>query len=182
MNRLLPRSPAYAGSLLLGLILIFAAACGGSGFTTGEASLTTVTPSPKSASAKPFVLTVGTTMTMGWTVNFIDGGAGTDCMDEKNNIVASIGIYTNQVDDGKHIGAALTNGDIVIVQMSPPTVTGTAAATMGAMGASQIVGTVTITDFYKDHIYGTVNAGGKDSQGTAVSLTGMFKAPACGTP
>jgi hypothetical protein len=162
-------------------VLIFAAACGGSGFTTGEASLTSVTPSPKSASAKPFV-TTGATITMGWTVNFFEGGAGTDCMDENANIVASIGIYTNQVDDGKHNGAALTNGDIVIVQMSPPTVAGSAAANMGATGIGAIVGTVTVTDFYKDHIDGTVNAGGRDGMGNAVALTGMFKAPACGTP
>src|SRR2546430_694555 len=128
MNRLL---------LLATLVLAFAA-CGGSGFNTGEAMLTSITPPVASASATAF-LTTDTPPKMGWTINFIDAGAGTDCMDSGNNVVASIGIYTNQPDDGKHIGASLMTGDILIVTMSPPTVNGEAAANMGAEGIHGIV-------------------------------------------
>src|SRR5438445_9904100 len=94
-------------------VLVLAAACSGSGYTSGEATLSPVTPTAKSAYAKSFV--TDTDKTMGWTVEFIDSGPGTDCMDEHNNVVASIGIYTKQVDDGKHNGAMLATGDVFIV-------------------------------------------------------------------
>jgi hypothetical protein len=166
--------------VLATLVLTFAA-CGGSGFNTGEATVTGVTPAVHSASISAF-LTTTTPPTMGWTIDFIEPGAGTDCMDTQNNIVASIGIYTNQADDGKHVGATLTTGDITIVTMAPPTVNGTAAANMAVTGLHGVVGTVTVTDFYKDHIYGTINAAGTDSGGTGVAITGTFKAPICVKP
>ncbi|MDB4955841.1 MAG: hypothetical protein JWO36_3410 [Myxococcales bacterium] len=165
----------------LPLVFLFAAAaCGGSGFNTAEATITGL-PTVKSASATPF-LTTDTPPTMGWTIDFIDAGAGTDCMDQNTTIVATIGIYTKQPDNGMHTGAVLSTGEISIITMSPPTVQGTAAANMAANGLHGITGNVTITDSYKDHIYGMINAIGTDGSGTAVSLTGSFKAPACGKP
>ena len=166
--------------LLLATMVPTFAACGGSGFTTGAAMITSIMPAPASASATAF-LTTDTPPKMGWTINFVDAAAGTDCMDSGNNVVASIGIYTNQPDDGKHVGASLMTGDIPIVTMSPPTVNGDGAANMGTTGIHGIVGIVTVTDFYKDHIYGTINAAG-DTTGGSVAITGMFKAPVCGTP
>jgi hypothetical protein len=169
---------------LVPAIWVLAAACGGSGYNTGTADLTAVTPMAKSASAKPFVEMVGDMKVRGWTINFIDAGPGTDCMDDSDSIhiVAAIGIYTNQVDDGTHMPAMLTTGDVTIVAASPPSVTGSAAANMGAMGIGGIIGSLTITDYYKDHVNGMVNASGTDGNGNAVGITGSFEAPACGSP
>jgi hypothetical protein len=162
----------------LAIFVIFAGACGGSGYNTDAASLTGVLPSPMSASGTIF--TEPSNTTLGWTIDFFSQGPGTDCMDKDNTIVASIGIFTTQTDNGSHMAPMVNDGDILIVAMSPPTIAGQAAANMGATSISDIVGTVTITDAYKDHINGTVNAGGKDKSGNSVSITGDFKAPLCG--
>jgi hypothetical protein len=162
------------------------AACGGSGFESGTAMLTSIKPAPMSASAVSFVGADGSgKMVLGWTIDFFEQGAGADCQSQDVHVVASVGIFSNTVDDGTHKKAMLATGDIVIVATSPPTVQGNAAATMGATGINSIVGTVTITEFHlrpdlsADRINGTINAGGTDSTGTAQSITGTFMAPVC---
>ena len=73
----------------------------------------------------------------------------------------------------------------MIVAESPPTVTGTTAANMGAMGIGQIVGSVDITEFHlkpdqtADDIKGAISAGGNDMNGSPINITGMFDAPVC---
>ena len=171
--------------LSLVVALLFVVACGGSGFESGAAMLTSITPPAMSASAVSFVGPDGAgTMVMGWTIDFFEQGAGADCASAEVHVVASVGLFTNQAPVmGKK--AMLATGDIVIVTTSPPTVTGNAAATMGAEGINSIVGTVTITDVHlktdlsTDKISGTINAGGSDGQGVAKSITGTFAAPVC---
>jgi hypothetical protein len=73
----------------------------------------------------------------------------------------------------------------VIVAESPPTVTGTNAANMGAQGIGGIVGSVNITEFHlktdltADDIKGTISAGGNDSNSSPVTISGTFDAPVC---
>jgi hypothetical protein len=168
------------------VLLVGMAACGGSGFNTGEASLTNVMPEIKSAGAVSFTGADGNgTMVQGWTINLFSADANSDCVDAKSKLVGSIGIYSSQTPDMAD-KAQLQTGDIAIVTTAPPPVNGNAAANMGAEGISNIVGTVTITNFHltadltADLIEGTINAGGMDSaSGSAVSLTGMFSAPVC---
>lgn len=172
---------------LMCLFVVGIAACGGSGFTTGEASLTNVTPAVKSASATSFTAADGNgTMVLGWTIDLFEQGPGADCQSSDVHVVASIGIFTSQTPDATHKKAMLTTGDIVIVTASPPAVNGTAAATMGVMGVADIVGTVSIATFHlkgdgtPDRIDGTINAGGtSSSSGAGVSMTGTFTAPIC---
>ena len=122
---------------------------------------------------------------MGWTIDFFDAGSGADCLSADVKVLASVGIFTNQTPDATHKKAMLATGDIVIVTTSPPTVTGNAAATMGAEGVNAIVGTINISEFHlrtdltADRISGTLNAGGTDGMGNAKAVTGMFSAPVC---
>jgi hypothetical protein len=168
---------------LLGLTL-FAAACSGSGFSTGTATLSGLTPPAMSASATSFAGADGAgTMVMGWKISFWEQGPGADCQSNDPHRVAAVEIYTNQpAVSGKK--ASLQLGDVVIVTDSPPTVAGTDAATMGAENVGQIVGTISITTFHlkpdlsADDIKGSVAAGGNGSAG-GVALTGSFDAPVC---
>jgi len=168
------------------VLLVVVAACGGSGFETGAATLTSITPPVMSAGATSFVGPDGAgTMVMGWTIDFFDAGSGADCLSADVKVLASVGIFTNQTPDATHKKAMLATGDIVIVTTSPPTVTGNAAATMGAQGVNAIVGTINISEFHlrtdltADRISGTLNAGGTDGMGNAKAVTGMFTAPIC---
>src|SRR5512140_1805796 len=121
----------------LACLVVVVAACGGSGFTTDAASLTGL--NVKSAGATSFVgADAAGTMVMGWTIEFFSEGPGADCKSSDVIPVASIGIYTNQMQDATHKKAMLQNSDIVIVTQSPPMVNGNAAATMGADGFSMI--------------------------------------------
>ena len=159
------------------------AACA-SGFTTDAASITG-TPVMSSAATSFIGADAGGNMVMGWTIDFYSEGPGADCKDDKVIPVASIGIYTSQMQDATHKKAMLQISDISIVTQSPPSVAGNAAATMGADGFSMIGGIVSISTFHlradlsADRIEGTISAAGTDSNGTAQSLTGMFKAPVC---
>jgi len=69
--------------------------------------------------------------------------------------------------------------------MNPPMIANQYAAIMGAEGVGQIVGTVMIDEFHldakgnPDKITGSINAGGTDSGGAGVAVTGMFTAPVC---
>ena len=169
----------------LACLLIVFAACGG-GVKSEEASLTGARPTIKSSAAKPFTGPDGAgTMVLGWTIEMYEEGPGADCTNKDNNIVASIAIYTNQAALSKP-QALLETGEVLIVPTSPPTVVGSAAATMGAKGVTDIYGSVRITEFHllpdamhADVIKGMINAGGKDDNGTAVELMGMFVAPVC---
>ncbi len=167
------------------VVIALAAGCGGSGFSTGTATLTGITPTPMSASATSFTGADGTgTMLMGWKISFWEQGDGTDCQSNDPHREAAVSIYTHQPPaSGKK--AMLELGDVAIVTDSPPSVAGTAAATMGAEGVSQIVGSVSITEFHlrtdlsADEIKGTISAGGNNSNGGGVPITGSFDAPVC---
>lgn len=165
------------------VFLVATAACGATGPGTGTASLTNVTPMIKSASATSFVgADGGGQMVLGWKLEFTDANPGSNCKSADVHTVASIGIFTNQLASGSAKTATLQTGDIVITTDSPPTVTGTAAATMGAPGVSSIGGTVSISEFRLDNsgtINGTINAGGAASGGGSIALTGSFIAPVC---
>ncbi len=167
------------------VVIALAAGCGGSGFSTGTATLSGITPSPMSASATSFTGADGAgTMLMGWKISFWEQGDGADCQSNDTHRVAALSIYTNQPPaSGKK--ATLELGDVGIVTDSPPTVAGTAAATMGAEGVGQIVGSVSITEFHlktdlsADEIKGAISAGGNNSSGAGVALSGSFDAPVC---
>jgi hypothetical protein len=169
----------------LACLTVFAAACGGSGFETAPAMMTGINPMVQSASATSFNAADGAgTMLMGWKISLWQQGDGADCMSNDTVRLAAVSIFTNQpVVSGKK--ASLDAGDIVIVAESPPTVTGTTAANMGAMGIGQIVGSVNITEFHlkpdqtADDIKGTVSAGGNDMNSSPVTISGTFDAPVC---
>ena len=172
--------------LRLASLLVVFAACGGSGFDTGAAMLTSVTPAIKSSGANSFTQADGNgTMVLGWTLFFFSADVGSDCLSNDVKTIASIGVFTNQTPDATHKKATLETGDIVIAAMSPPTVEGDAAATMGVGGVSNIGGTVTINTFElradgtPERIDGAVNAGGTDANGAGQSITGTFMAPIC---
>jgi hypothetical protein len=167
-------------------LTVLAAACGGSGFETKPATLSGITPNPKSASSTSFNAADATgTMVMGWKISFWEQADGADCMSNDTHRLAAVSIYTAMpVTMGKK--AMLdAPGDIVIVTDSPPTVQGTAAATMGAEGIGGIVGSISISEFHLktdltvDDMKGTVSAAGNDMNGAAVQITGSFEAPVC---
>ncbi len=161
------------------------AACGGSGFETGPASISGLTPAAMSASATSFNDADGAgTMVMGWKISFWEQADGADCQSNDTHRLAAVSIYTNQpVADGKK--AMLVDGDIVITSDNPPTVAGTVVATMGAEKIGSIVGDLIITDFHlktdlsADQITGSLSAGGADANGTGVTIAGDWTAPVC---
>ncbi|HEY6039394.1 MAG TPA: hypothetical protein VIV58_34170 [Kofleriaceae bacterium] len=169
----------------LACLIVLTAACGGSGFETADAMITGIVPSPMSASSTSFSQADGAgNMVMGWKISLWEQGAGADCASNDPHRVAAISIFTNQaVVAGKK--AMLEAAEIVIVTDSPPTVTGTYAATMGAEKIGGIVGQVTISEFHlkpdltADDIKGSVSAAGNDSNGAAVQIGGTFEAPVC---
>jgi hypothetical protein len=157
-------------------ILLVLTACSDSGTGTGAATLSNVSPVVMSAAATSFTgPDASGTKVKGWTIDFYKGAPGSDCTSKGKNVVASVGIYTNQTTGT----AKLALGDIGIVTTSPPDTSTGAAATMGAMGLSNIQGAITITDFAPDHINGTVAAGGTDANNNGVTMSGMFEAPVC---
>jgi len=169
----------------LACLIVLTAACGGSGFETKDAMITGIVPSPMSASSTSFTSADGAgNMVMGWKISLWEQGAGADCASNDPHRVAAVSIYTNQpVVAGKK--AMLEAAEIVIVTDSPPTVTGTYAANMGAEKIGSIVGQVTISDFHlkpdltADDIKGSINAAGADSAGNNVAIAGTFEAPVC---
>lgn len=168
------------------LLIGITAACGGGGTDSGPANLTGVMPPAKSVGARTFAGPDGNGMNVrGWKLEFFEQGEGADCLSSETKVVARIGIYSNQPDDGMDVHALLQVGDIPIVVASPPPVNGAAAATMSAEGANMIQGLVSITEFHLsdathgDRIKGTVTAGGMDGTGGGVSIMGTFDAPYC---
>lgn len=167
-------------------LTVLAAACGGSGFETAPAMLSGITPNPKSASATSFNSADATgTMVMGWKISFWEQGDGADCMSNDTHRLAAVSIYTNMPVTAGKKAMLDAPSDIVIVTDSPPTVQGTAAATMGAEGIGGIVGSVSISEFHlktdltADDMKGTVAAAGNDMNGAAVQISGSFEAPVC---
>ncbi|HUJ63619.1 MAG TPA: hypothetical protein VLX92_34200 [Kofleriaceae bacterium] len=166
--------------------LVVVVGCGGNDKGTDMATLSGVNPPAKSAGATSFHGMDGAgTDVLGWTIDFYSQGPGHGC--GSKDAIASIGIFTNQPAGGAQKTAMLsTDEDINIANASPPTVTGDAAASMGAKGISQIAGDLMLTavDLGTDGktiltISGTVNAGGVDDGGGGVTLTGTFEAPNC---
>ena len=170
----------------LACLTVFAAACGGSGFQTAPAMLTGITPVVQSASATSFNAADGSgTMLMGWKISFWEQADGADCMSNETHRLAAVSIYTNMAVVMGKKAMLDAPSSIVVVADSPPTVQGTAAATMGAEGIGGIVGSVSISEFHlkpdltADDIKGTVATAGNDSNGAAVQISGMFEAPIC---
>jgi len=166
------------------LLLGIAAACGG-GTESGPANLTGVMPPAKSVGARTFIGDDGNMVRVhGWKIEFFEQGPGADCLSSETKVVASIGIYTNQPDDGRAQGI-LAIGDIPIVPVNPPPVAGAAAAFMSAKGVTIQSGLVMITEFHLvdvtrgDRIKGEIVAGGMDGAGGDVSVTGTFDVPYC---
>lgn len=174
---------------LVGLIIVTAAACGPNGTDTGTGMITGVTPPGMSATVRTFEgPTAEGTKVMGWKLEFFDKGPGADCLSSDVKVVASVGIFTNQPADGSKPQAILQTGGISIVTQSPPSLQASAtAATMGAIGVSNIMGLINIDEFHltpdamhADRIKGTVSAGGNDDgSGSGVLLDGTFDAPLC---
>jgi hypothetical protein len=167
------------------LLIGITAACGG-GTDSGPAELTGVVPPGKSVGARTFHGLDGNMMdVLGWKLEFFEQGPGADCLSSETKVVASIGIYTDQLYDGVKPQAILPTGEIPIVAASPPPVAGRAAATMSAMGVAIVSGQLTITEFHlvdtmhADRIKGTIVVGGMDGTGNPVSVTGSFDAPYC---
>jgi hypothetical protein len=166
-------------------LLILIAACT-SGTGSGEASMTGTMPPVKSAAAKTFAGGDGTGMkVLGWKIELYENGPGADCLSDDTKTNSTIGIYTAQV-DGSAPQALLPAGEITITTMSPPIVSGSAAANMAVTGLSDVAGIVMIDEFHltadakhADRIKGTVNAYGKDANGGDVAVTGSFTAPVC---
>jgi hypothetical protein len=168
------------------LLIGITAACGGGGTDSGPANLTGVTPAAKSVGARTFNGPNGNMVdVLGWKLEFFEQEPGADCLSSDTKVVASIGIYSSQPNDGVKPQALFQIGDIPVVTTSPPPVTGQAAATMSAMGAINLQGIITLTEFHlsdamhADRIKGTVNVGGQDGNGGGVSVTGTFDAPYC---
>jgi hypothetical protein len=167
------------------VVIALATGCSGSGFATGTATLSGLAPTPMSASATSFNAADGAgTMVMGWKISFWQQGEGADCQSADTHREAALSIFTGQpVASGKK--AMLELGDYPITTDSPPTVAGTGAATMGAEGVGQIVGSVSITQFHlrtdlsADSIKGTVSAGGNNASSAGVAINGSFDAPVC---
>jgi hypothetical protein len=169
---------------LAGISVVLAACSSGTG--TGPATLTGPTIGTKSATATAFFEADATgTKVRGWTIDFFEAGPGADCTDGGLKVSASLGIWTNQPADGKKVATLDSAGEISIITMNPPMINGNAVGIMGAEGIGQIVGGVTITNFHlaangtPDKIEGTINAGGVNSGGNSVAVTGMFTAPVC---
>jgi len=169
------------------LLIGITAACGG-GTDSGPANLTGVMPAAKSVGARTFAGPDGSTPpvnVLGWKLEFFEQDPGADCLSADTKVVARVGIYTNQADDGVKPQALLAIGDIPIVVASPPPVNGAAAATMSAEGANMIQGLVSITEFHLadamhgDRIKGTITAGGQDGAGGGINISGTFDAPYC---
>jgi len=167
------------------LLIGITAACGG-GTDSGPATLTGVQPPGKSVGARTFAGVNGDgANVLGWKLEFFEQGPGADCLSSETTVVASVGIYTKQV-EGTQPQAILLIGDISITTVSPPSVPGEAAATMSAKGVVIQSGVVSITEFHltdamhADRIKGTVTAGGIDGgTGEPISVMGTFDAPYC---
>ena len=170
---------------LLFILAVMIPACGGSGFDTGMAMLSS-SAKIKSASAKPFTgADAMGTMVLGWTIDFHSASPGSDCMDDSIDKPASIGIFTNQAAGSAKVAVLSAGGDITIVKMSPPPTTSGVAATMGIDMVSDVTGIVHLDDVFvngdKPGLTGSVSAGGNDSSGNPISITGTFVAPQCGS-
>jgi hypothetical protein len=167
------------------LLLITAAACS-SGTETGEAMLSNTMPAVKSAAAKPFKgADGGGNMVLGWKIELYKNDPGADCNEASK--VGVIALYSNMAASSGD-QALLSTGGITLVSMSPPMVTGAAAANLSleSGGITIMNGVVTLSTFHltadakhADTMSGMISAGGTDGTGNGVTLDGSFTAPVC---
>ena len=169
---------------LAGICVVLAACSSGTG--TGAASLMGPTVATNSATATAFFDVDATgTKVRGWTIDFFEAKPGADCTDASLKVSASLGIWTNQPADGTKVAMLPSMAQIAIITMNPPMINGQAVALLGAEGVGSIVGTMMINEFHldakgnPDKISGSINAGGMNNSGGAVSVTGDFTAPIC---
>jgi len=168
----------------LAALLAVLVACS-SGFETGPATLTGITPAIMSAGANSFTEADGSGNTvLGWKVEFFSNGSGYDCLSNNADEEADLLIFTNQPPGGGK-KAMLTEGDISIVPDNPPTATAGEAAHFSIDGVSGVSGDVNITYLHlnssntMDRIEGTVTSAGTADAGGNTPVNGMFVAPVC---
>jgi len=168
---------------LFGVVVI---ACGGSGFETGPADLTGISPAIMSAGSVSFTGSDGSgNQVLGWKLQFFSNGSGYDCLSNDANELADLDIYTSQAPSGS-MRATVTPGDLPIVPANPPTVSGTAAAHFAIDGIHQVNGDLTLTDVHIntssnqiDRFEGMVTAAGTSDAGDTINVAGVFTAPVC---
>jgi hypothetical protein len=166
------------------LALALCAACT-SYASTGEASLTGVTPAVKASAAEEFTgPDAGGTKVMGWTILLYQNDAGGDS--KEGTVLSKLTIYTNTAAGSQPEALLTNNSSISIITDTPPTITSNPLANMGVNGVSNVTGQVTIVDFrlsadakHADYIKGSINAGGYGDAQQAVALAGDFDAPVC---
>jgi hypothetical protein len=169
---------------LFGVVVI---ACGGSGFETGPADLTGISPAIMSAGAVSFTGSDGSgNQVLGWKLQFFSNGSGYDCLSNSADELADLDIYTNHAPSGS-MRAMVTVGDTPIVPANPPTATGTGPAAHFAIdGIHQVNGDLTLSDVHIntssnqiDRFVGMVTAAGTSDAGDTINVAGMFTAPVC---
>ena len=161
------------------LCFAFVAACS-SGFSTGSASLTGITPTIQSAGANSFTMADGSgNMVLGWKLEFFSDGPNADCLSTSLNELADLFIYT-QTPASQGGKATIGIGEIDIVTANPPTFEGNGdLAHFSIDGVHSVAGVIELTTSTNKIFEGTVDAAGTGSDGTDVNITGMFNAPVC---
>jgi hypothetical protein len=170
----------------LAVLLVVVAACS-SGFDTGPASLTGITPMIQSAGAISFTGSDATgAVYLGWELQFFSNGSGYDCLSNNADELADLFIYTNQPPNGKARASITAPADITIVADNPPTVAGTNVAHFAIDGIHGAVGDLMLTDVHVntssndiDRFEGSVNAEGTSDAGDTIAVAGSFIAPVC---
>jgi hypothetical protein len=168
--------PAVATALLAASV----AACS-SGFNTGQASLTGISPMIQSAGAYPFTGSDGGgTDVLGWELEFFTDAANMDCNSSSLTEIADLYIYTPQpASNGGR--ATLGLDEVEISPDNPPTIVGNAdVAHFVNASVTAISGTLNITSATDKEIEGMVDAAGTlKSDGTDATISGTFTATVC---
>jgi hypothetical protein len=169
------------------LLVVVIAACS-SGFETGPASLTGISPMIQSAGAVTFTMADATNTTyIGWELQFFSNGSGYDCLSNNADELADLFIWTDQTPSGS-MRATLPTGDVSIVPEDPPTVPTNAGAVVAHFsidGVHQVTGDLTLTDVHEsssnqiDRFVGSLTASGTSDSGDSIAVAGSFTAPVC---
>ena len=167
--------------------LVVVAACS-SGFDTGPASLSGITPMIQSAGAISFTMADATSTTyIGWELQFFSNGSGYDCLSNNADELADLFIWTDQTPSGS-MRASLMPGDVSIVPDDPPTVPTNAGAVVAHFaidGVHQVTGDLMLTDVHEsssnkiDRFVGSLTAEGTSDSGDDIMVAGSFTAPVC---
>ncbi|HEY1547211.1 MAG TPA: hypothetical protein VGG28_05300 [Kofleriaceae bacterium] len=168
-------------------LVVVIAACS-SGFETGPASLTGISPMIQSAGAVSFTMAdaSGTTY-IGWELQFFSNGSGYDCLSNNADEVADLFIWTDQTPNGS-TRATLPTGDVSIVPADPPMVPTSPGAVVGHFaidGVHQVTGDLTLSDVHEtssnqiDRFVGSLTAAGTSDSGDDITVSGSFTAPVC---